>query len=328
MLGNRLGVVRGIALDGIAHRYVMGGKCLRSTFMYAGWLCGAAPDPAALRASSALELVHAFALIQDDVMDESGVRRGAPAGHSDFTGQHKTLDLPGDAARFGESAAVLLADICLVWADKMLRDSGIGADALHRVWPRYDAMRVELALGQFADLLNDARTDPRFEDVLAVARAKSGNYTVRRPLEMGAAMAGCDERVLSALGRYGRVVGEAFQLRDDLLGVFGADETTGKPGDGDLAQHKATTVVVTARRLAKPGVRHELDALLAAPAVGVGAIERLRELITASGARDRMEDMIGDRLTEARQAIDAAALPERARRLLDGLGLICATNQV
>ncbi|MBF6170962.1 polyprenyl synthetase family protein [Nocardia blacklockiae] len=322
---HRLGVVRGVALDDIARRYVTGGKCLRSTFMYVGWLCGAPPDAAALRAAAALELVHAFALLQDDVMDEATFRRAAPAGHVDFAGQHGDLDLPGDAARFGESAAVLLADICLVWADAMLRDSGIGAERLHRMWPRYDAMRVELALGQFADLLNDARAEPALDQVLAVARAKSGNYTVRRPLELGAAMAGCDESTLSALDRYGRVVGEAFQLRDDLLGVFGT-EATGKPADGDLAQHKATTVVVTATQLAGPAERRELSALLAAPAVDEAAAARLRTLIAATGAPRRIEAMIGDRLAEARAA--TAALPAAVRDLLDGLALSCAARQV
>jgi geranylgeranyl diphosphate synthase, type I len=291
-------------------------------------LCGAPPDAAALRAAAALELFHAFALIQDDVMDEAAFRRGEPTGHVDFAGRHRDRGIPGDNHRFGESAAVLLADVCLVWADMMLRDSGIGDGGLQRVWPRYDAMRVELAVGQFADLLSDARVTPDLEEVLTVARAKSGNYTVRRPLEMGAAMAGCDERTLSALSRYGRAVGEAFQLRDDLLGVFGVADVTGKPSDGDLVQRKATTVVVVARKYAEPAARDEFDALLTAPAIDDTAVDRLRELITASGACGRIEAMISARLVEARHAIETAALPEPARGLLDGLALVCADRKI
>ncbi|WP_245713630.1 polyprenyl synthetase family protein [Nocardia vaccinii] len=324
---NRIGSVRGIAVDDIARRYVAGGKCLRSTFMYIGWLCGEAPDAAALRAAAALELVHAFAMIQDDVMDESALRRGAPTGQIAFAEAHRARRMPGDPARFGESAAVLLGDICLVWADKMLRDSGIHPDSLERVWPRFDAMRIELAVGQLGDLLNDVRTEPDFGQVLVVARAKSGNYTVRRPLELGAAMAGCDEPLLSALSRYGRVVGEAFQMRDDLLGVFGTADATGKPGDGDLTQHKATTVVIAAQQLAEPAARRELDTLLSAPIVDADATERLRALITASGATDRIEAMIGDRIGEARRIVESAALPEPVRRVLDGMGHICTTQQ-
>ncbi|MCX4094713.1 polyprenyl synthetase family protein [Nocardia sp. alder85J] len=319
---NRIGPVHGIAVDDIARQYLCGGKCLRSGFMYLGWLCGAEPDPAALRAAGSLELLHAFALIQDDVMDEAQTRRNQPTAHLRFGRRHREARLPGSADRFGESAATLLADICLIWADTMLRDSGIGREALHRVRPRYDAMRVELALGQFADLLNDARTEPDLETVLTVAAAKSGNYTVRRPLELGAAMAGCDDGTLAALGLYGRVVGEAFQLRDDLLGIFGAAAVTGKPSDNDLAQHKATTVVVAAGQLADPATRRELQALLSAPHIDAVAVEHLRELIVATGAREHIERMIADRVVEARR-ITAAALPERQRRLLDGMADIC-----
>lgn len=323
---NRIGAVQEIAVDDIARRYVAGGKCLRSTFMYIGWLCGEAPDAAALRAAAALELVHAFAMIQDDVMDESELRRGAPTGHVAFADAHRNRRMPGDAGRFGESAAVLLGDICLVWADKMLRESGIRPDCLYRVWPRFDEMRIELAVGQFGDLLNDVRTEPDFGQVLALARAKSGNYTVRRPLELGAAMAGCDESTLSALSRYGRAVGEAFQMRDDLLGVFGTPDATGKPGDGDLTQHKATTVVIAARQLADPAARRELDTLLSAPVVDAGATDRLRALITDSGAPARIEAMISDRVGEARRTIESTTLPEPMRRVLDGMGLICVTR--
>ena len=181
-----------IAAD-VLIEFLAGGKCLRSTFAYLGWLCGgAAHDDGALRAAASFELLHAFALLQDDVMDGSALRRGRPAAHVRFTQWHRDRGLSGSAERFGESAAVLLGDLCLVWAAQMLRESGLPTTALQRAWPRYDAMRTELAVGQFADLVNDARGLPTLETVLDVARRKSGNYTVRRPLEIGAALAGCD----------------------------------------------------------------------------------------------------------------------------------------
>lgn len=325
---NHIAPVRDIAVHDIARQYVGRGKCLRSTFMYLGWLCGADADAAALRAAAGLELVHAFALIQDDVMDAARLRRGEPAAHVRFAARHRRADLPGDAYRFGESAATLVGDICLVWAEKMLRDSGVDRTALDRVWPQYDAMRVELAVGQFADLLNDARAEPGLGAVLAVARAKSGNYTVRRPLEMGAAMAGCDERTRTALGRYGCVVGEAFQLRDDILGAFGTAEVTGKPGDTDLGQRKATTVVVAALELADAAARRELRTLLATPELDTAAVARLRTLIAATGAREHIEAMISDRTAEARRIVATACLPEPQRHLLDGMIRICTTREM
>ncbi|WP_084532025.1 polyprenyl synthetase family protein [Nocardia miyunensis] len=144
---------------------------------------------------------------------------------------------------------------------------------------------------------------------------------------MGAAMAGCDEPMMSAPSRYGRAIGEACQLRDDLLGVVGATDVTGKPSDGALAPRKATAVVVAARRYAEPAARVEFDALLAAPFLEGAAVERLRELIIASGACDRVEAMISDCLSEARHAVRTAALPDSACCLLDGLGVICGARR-
>nr|WP_227985315.1 polyprenyl synthetase family protein [Nocardia spumae] len=323
---NGVDPICGIAVDDIARHYLSGGKCLRSSFMYLGWLCGAAPSAAAVRAAAALELVHAFALIQDDVMDQADLRRGRPAAHRRFAERHRDHALPGSASRFGESAATLLGDICLVWSEKMLRDSGIDQQALDRLWPRYDSMRIELALGQFADLLNDARSEPTLSSVLAIARAKSGNYTVRRPVEMGAAMAGCDDRTLAALGRYGDAVGEAFQLRDDLLGVFGTAEITGKPCDTDLGQRKATTVVVAAAQLADPRARRELTELLAAPSADPTTLARLRTLIADTGAPECIESMITNRIAEARRVLDTTSLPDTQRHLLYGMALICTAR--
>ena len=272
--------------------FVGSGKCLRSTFMFLGWLCGAEPSHAALRAAASLELLHAFALLQDDVMDGSPLRRGRPSAHVQFADWHRDRGLSGSPDRFGESAAVLLGDLCLVWAEQMLRDSGLDHNALSRAWPRYDAMRTELAVGQFADLVNDVGGLPTLDEVLEVARRKSGNYTVRRPLEIGAAMAGCGDRLLIRLGRYGDAVGEAFQLRDDLLGIFGSPAITGKPVGADLTEHKATSVVVAAHHMADPTLRSQLNELMSTADLDEADVERWRSLIAATGAEaaDRSDD--------------------------------------
>ena len=180
--------------------YLSGGKYVRPTFTYLGWLCGADDSDAALRAAASTELLHAFALIQDDVMDRSLTRRGRAAAHMRLAEWYGTSNLPGDARHFGESAAVLLSDLLLVWAERMLRECGLDAGALARGWPVYDTLRGELAVGQFADLLYDARHLPPMESVLEMSRRKSGNYTVRRPLELGAALAGCGQPVRDARG--------------------------------------------------------------------------------------------------------------------------------
>lgn len=311
------------ALD-VLEGLVRGGKYLRSSFMYLGWLCGARPSPAAVRAAASLELLHAFALLQDDVMDQSARRRGRPAAHLQLAQWHRERRMSGSAGRFGESAATLLGDLCLIWSEQMLRESGIQQFRLHRVWPHYDAMRTELVVGQFADLTGDLRALPSLEAVLEVARRKSGNYTVRRPLEIGARMAGCDEAVVAQLGRYGTAVGEAFALRDDVLGVFGAPERTGKPDGADLIERKATTVVVAAYQLADAPIRGQFDELIAAEQLDGAALERWRRLIVATGATEEIECMISDRVDYARKLVGDIALDERVRDGLVGMATACA----
>jgi geranylgeranyl diphosphate synthase, type I len=307
----------------ILTKFVTGGKCLRSTFMYLGWLSGAPASDAALRAAASLELLHAFALLQDDVMDASPSRRGRPAAHIQFTNWHRRQGLSGSPHRFGESAATLLGDVCLIWAEQMLRESGVEHRRLQEVWPRYDAMRTELALGQFADLANDARDFPPMAVVLEVARRKSGNYTVRRPLEIGAAMSGCSDSTLSRLGRYGAALGEAFQLRDDLLGVFGSEEVTGKPSGGDLLERKASSVVIAAHQLADPPTRRQLTDLMKGGELDYTAIERWRTLIVATGAVQWIEELICDRVASARDELGELRLDDSVRAALANMAAAC-----
>lgn len=311
------------AVGDILVQFVSGGKCLRSTFVYLGWLCGAPAEEAALRAAASFELLHAFALLQDDVMDGSDERRGRPSAHRQFAQWHSERGLSGSSRRFGESAAILLGDLCLIWAEQMLRDSGAEPRRLQRAWPRYDAMRTELAVGQFADLTNDARQTPGLDVVLDVARRKSGNYTVRRPLEVGAAMGECDDRTLSQLGRYGTAVGEAFQLRDDVLGVFGSPATTGKPAAGDLLERKATSVVVAAHQLADAPTRRELGELARRATLDDNALDRWKALIIETGALRLIEEMISDRVVSARHHLSDTPIDEPVRTALAEMAAVC-----
>lgn len=310
----------------VLRRFVEGGKYVRSAFALAGWSCVTAPTPAAVRAAGSLELLHCFALLQDDVMDQSPLRRGRPAAHVVFADWHRGQHLSGSASRFGESAAVLAGDLCLVWAEQMLRESGVGDAALARALPRYDRMRSDLAVGQLRDLVNDARRQPELHDVRAVARAKSGDYTVRGPLELGAELAGAPRALLGVLGRYGFAVGEAFQLRDDLLGLFGAPDRTGKPVGEDLLARKATTVVVLARERADRAQRHELARLDRLPELGQSDVDGYLAIIEATGAREQTERMIEQRLRDGMTALTDAVLPDDARQHLAHLADLCGNR--
>ncbi|MEQ3549399.1 polyprenyl synthetase family protein [Pseudonocardia nematodicida] len=314
-------------VSGVLADFVRRGKYVRSMFGYLGWRAAAPDSPAALEAVAGLELLHAFALLQDDVMDGSLLRRGRPTVHVQLATWHRGQGMSGCSDRFGESGAVLLGDLCLVWAEQAMRESGLPRPVLDRGWPRYDAMRSELAVGQFADLLNEARRIPSLDEVMDVLRRKSGNYTVRRPLELGAAMAGADDELLGLLGDYGTMVGEAFQMRDDVLGVFGTDET-GKPTGDDLAERKATSLVVLARELAGPATRATLDALLHGGPDEPVDVVAARALIESTGARRRIEELISTRVQGALRLVDGAVadgrLAEDVAGVLRGMAVRCA----
>jgi geranylgeranyl diphosphate synthase type I len=287
-----------------------GGKRLRPTFAYWGWRGVTGPgEPIGpvLPALAALELMHTFALVHDDVMDDSATRRGRPTAHRIFAGRHRRAGGLGDPERFGTSAAILVGDLCLVWADQLIARAALPAATLFAVRNCYDRMRIEAVAGQYLDVLGETEPDAwSLERALLVARHKTAGYTVRRPLQFGLALAGSPQRdVEAAYGRYGLAVGEAFQLRDDLLGAFGDPAVTGKPAGDDLRAGKPTALLMLARELATPA-QLALD-----PA----------RLIAETGAPARIEAMISERVAEGVAAVAEAPIGEDARAALIDLAV-------
>jgi geranylgeranyl diphosphate synthase type I len=321
------------ALGGLARTtrdlVLAGGKRLRPTFAYWGWRAVTPPgEPLqpVLPALAALELMHTFALVHDDVMDESETRRGRPTAHRVFASQHDRAGRAGDPVRFGSTAAILVGDLCLVWADQLLARAPLATATLFALRSGYDRMRVEAVAGQYLDVLGECQPgDWSVERALLVARLKTGGYTVQRPLEFGLTLAGAaDPAVGDAYARYGLLVGEAFQLRDDLLGVFGDPAVTGKPAGDDLRSGKPTTLLMLARRLATPAQRAELALVTAGavhPAEGSGGpppalVDRLAQVITDTGAPDRIETMIGERVAAAVAVLAKAPIRADGRTAL------------
>jgi geranylgeranyl diphosphate synthase type I len=309
-----------------------GGKRLRPLFAYWGWrgaadAAGPAEDDAAvLRAVAALEFVHASALVHDDVMDGAVTRRGRPATHVGFAARHGAGSLAGDRAAFGVGAAILVGDLALVWSDELLRCSGVTAAALARARPVWDIMRTEVTAGQYLDLLRAAGGLPGPAGALTVARYKSAGYTVQRPLQLGAAIAGSGRRVADAYTAIGLPLGEAFQLRDDVLGVFGDPAVTGKSADDDLREGKQTLLVAWARERTDAAGRRLLAETLGDPAADPDRLQALRELIADTGARTRVEERIAERTALARTAIAEAPIAADARAALDALAVAATTR--
>lgn len=309
----------GALIDRVAE-YTDGGKRLRALFCYWGWRSAGAPDcEPIIAAAAAMELLQAAALVHDDVMDRSESRRGRPAMHRQLAALHRAGSWAGSADHFGSAAAILVGDLCLVWSDELCVACGLPQTALDRGKPVFDTMRSELMAGQYLDLLEQARRNTDVTAALHVATYKSAKYTVERPLHLGAALAGGSAELVSALRQYGVALGRAFQLRDDVLGVFGDSAHTGKPAGDDLREGKRTVLVALALAdLGEPD-RAQLLAGLEDPGQPPETTARLAELIAGTSARDQAEAMIGGYAAEARSALTQAPLEPAAAQVLDQL---------
>ena len=297
-----------------------GGKRLRPRFAYWGWR-SVAPvdrdDTALIRAAASLELLHGCALVHDDVMDASDIRRGRPSAHIAFADMHRREGWTGDADAFGRAAAIVLGDLLLSWADALFTDAQVNAPARDV----YDGMRQLVMAGQYLDVLVQARGGYSATDALRVAKFKTSKYTVEGPLHLGAAAAGAGDATLAALSAYGLPLGEAFQLRDDVLGVFGDPSVTGKPAGDDLVEGKRTLLVALAMERATPEHAKLLRDGLGDRTLDAAAVADLRDVITATGALDEVEARITARAEEARAALHSEAIRADAQQTLDALAV-------
>lgn len=301
-----------------------GGKRLRPLFAYCGYLAaGGEDDDAIIGAVSSLELLQACALIHDDLIDGSDTRRGKPSIHRWFEAIHQNEELSGSAINYGASAAVLLGDLALVWSDQMLHRSGITSDALIRSLLIHDEMRVELMAGQFLDVHEQALASQSVARSLKIARFKSGKYTVERPLHFGVSLAQPDQQKRSTyttiFSEFGLPLGEAFQLRDDLLGVFGDPTVTGKPAGDDLREGKRTVLMAMTQDRATEQQERIISKLFGEPDLSAEGIEELQMIITNTGARGHVEELIEKLTLTALDALNRDEIDSSAHALLSEL---------
>jgi geranylgeranyl diphosphate synthase type I len=303
------------------------GKRLRPIFAYAGFIAtGGKPHLEIIKACASLELIHVCALIHDDVMDNSDTRRGAPSIHKLFESKHLDLNLSGSAAHFGRAAAILMGDLALVWSAQMLHSAGLIKDQLIRVLPFYDEMRVELMAGQYLDIFEQSLASQSIERSLKVARFKSGKYTIERPLHFGGALGNASELLISTLSSYGIPLGEAFQLRDDLLSVFGDSSRTGKPSGDDLKEGKRTALIASAMERASASQLTKLKSLIGDPNLSEQEIAILQEIIIETGAQSHIESMITKLAENSLDALTLDRISRDGKKILSDLVQI-STNR-
>lgn len=297
-----------------------GGKRIRPLFCVLGWYAGGGGELSdqVIRAAAAVELFHAAVLIHDDIIDDSDTRRDQPTVHRAVAQRRRGAGDHPAAARFGTHAAILIGDFGLVWSQELLHAAALSAPQIGAVTPVLDAMRTEVHYGQYLDLLTTGRPTPDLDRALEIIRYKTAAYTVERPLQLGAALAGAGTEVAQALSDYGRPLGEAFQLQDDLLGVYGDPATTGKSNIDDLREGKHTVLLALALRHADAAQRATLEELIGNPLLDEDGAARCREVLDVTG-RPRVERMIRERWESVLDTLARAPFPPAAATALRGI---------
>jgi geranylgeranyl diphosphate synthase type I len=290
---------------------VAGGKRMRAAFCYWGWRAAGQPDTdAMIRAAAAVELAHAAAIVHDDIIDSSPVRRGMPSAH---------IALRKAAGNDGGTAlAILVGDMLMVWAAHLFSSCGLPQTYLGRARRLWITFARELVAGECLEILSGAGT-ARVHRAMEIIRLKTAKYTVERPLHIGGTLGGASPQLLAAFTEYGLPLGEAFQLRDDLLGVFGDPDRTGKSNLDDLRAGKPTVLLALTLSGANPAEREELDRLLDKPGLDTSGLRIIQEIMQRVGAREQVEAMIGERAAAARTALERIRMPSDVAEALTQL---------
>lgn len=291
--------------------YMHGGKRLRPILLLLGYLsAGTYPtDPAnALGPAFALELLHTCALIHDDIIDEATTRRGRPSVHTGFADHHRQHSLAGDPELYGVAVAILLGDLAFTYADKAFFATPAPAELLLAAFGTFTLLREEVMAGQFLDIEAAAQQNTDTDTALRIAALKSGRYSVARPLQIGALLAGASTEHIAQLFAFGEPLGRAFQLQDDLLGVFGNAATTGKSDASDLAENKRTLLIAETLARVDDPTRQYVEHHLGQRAQDKTVAARLRDIIVTSGARTAVEQRIAAETAHAKAALATLAL--------------------
>jgi geranylgeranyl diphosphate synthase type I len=314
-------------LDPVAEQLeaaVADGKRLRAAFCYWGWRAVGQPDSDALvRAAASMELVHAAAVVHDDLVDDSPLRHGRPTAHIALRGAVHRRTRADDA---GRSLAMLVGDLLMAMAGQLFATSGLPAAYLARARPLWSVMARELIAGECLEILSTG-AGPDTAASLKVIRYKTAKYTVEQPLLIGGALAGAGARLREGYAAYGLPLGEAFQLRDDLLGLFGAPERTGKANTDDVRGNRPTALLAETWRLAGVTDRERLRALLGRCHLDSEELDAVREVMRRLKAPDRIEDMISARVEQALDALHELAAPAPATSALTELAQLAANRR-
>ncbi|MDR0488354.1 MAG: polyprenyl synthetase family protein [Propionibacteriaceae bacterium] len=308
-----------------ARQCASGGKRIRPGFCYWTYVGVSGEtelDPGVMDIAASLDLLHAFALVHDDLIDGSDFRRGNPSTHRFFGEVHSQQEWLGDGGHFGTSSAILVGDLLFAWSVSMVEQAKIAPEKLSRARPFLEAVRTEVLAGQFLDLVIEAKPlDPStmIEDATMVMEFKTSKYTVTRPMLIGAGLAGASQATIEALNSFGFSIGRAFQMRDDLLGIFGDSAVMGKPSGDDIRSGKKTVVIGEALRKASSEDGSRLIQMLGDPSLTESDIDQARTILVECGAVESTETMIRENAVAGCRYLEDLPLSAEGRQALMGL---------
>jgi geranylgeranyl diphosphate synthase type I len=313
------------AIDEISRLVLSGGKRLRPAFCHWGYVAAGGDNESDVdvNAGAAIEMMHAMALFHDDVMDDAATRRGQATTHTLAAAEHAKHGWTGESRRFGEGVAILVGDLAFVYSDQLLEGAPVEAT---RIW---NELRIELNIGQYLDIVGSVRRERDLSKAERISRYKSGKYTVERPLHLGAVLAAPErtDELVPALSAYGLPLGDAFQMRDDVMGAFGETKDTGKPVGGDLREGKPTPLLARAVRSATTEQRAVLD-LVGDQTMTERRVSDIQQVIIDTGALDELETHISSLTNQAVSSLDGAPITELAKTELVALAEYVSSRSV
>ena len=306
-----------VLVEEIRRFVAAGGKRVRPAFAYAAYTAsGGRSLEAIIYASASLELLHAFALIHDDIIDNSDLRRGKPTVHKVFEDFHKRRNLKQGSKKFGLSVAILAGDLALSFADELLNTAPFPSERIRRAKQYYDLMKKQVIYGQYLDVLVPLKKEVTEKDILTILEYKTAKYTIERPLHIGAALAGADEDNLTIFSAYGIPLGQAFQIQDDIMGTFSTKAKIGKPVDSDIKEGKQTMLIVKAFEFSNKAQKNFLESILGNANATERDIEEAREIIRNSGSLTYSQELSNKLIKRAKRSVEKEKFEDEGKKFL------------
>ena len=303
--------------EGVRRFIKNGGKRVRPAFTYAAYVAsGGRSLEAILYASAALEVLHAWALIHDDIIDNADLRRGKPSVHKVFEDFHRKRGFRGSTEDFGVHVAILVGDLAFAYADELLNTAPFPAQRIRRAKEYYDLMKKQVIFGEYLDVVAPLKKQITERDLLTILEYKTAKYTIERPMHIGAALAGAEEDTLRGFSSYAIPLGQAFQIQDDIMGTFSNEAKIGKPVDSDIKEGKRTLLTLKAYEHSTRADKKLLDAVLGDQSASEADIEAVRQIIRSSGALEYSQELALKLIKKAKGAISQGKLVEEGREYL------------